>query len=187
MKTAVATVILLLPLVTSGQEASIPKPVLEAIARDLTEMQRSIVEAQDRLLGVQSPQGWRVEAVKMTSVAPTIRIGAAQTAASLFMPKPGQTFQVVDKAADWYAVRLPEPVQGFSSGWVNAADVVLTETYKKQTSSSVSVADDVYRKLTDQVARMRDSYRDNPYVSVSGFAVNVGIPPSVSINFEFKK
>ena len=39
----------------------------------------------------------------------------------------------------------------------------------------------------ESVNRMKERYVQNPYVTVTGFTVTVGAPPSVSINLEFKK
>lgn len=49
-----------------------------------------------------------------------------------------------------------------------------------------SVSEDLYRILAEKATRMHDSYKNNSYIEVSGFTVNVGISPSVSVNFEFK-
>ena len=188
MRKLVAIVAALLPAIAASQESSIPKPVLDGISRDLAELQAAVVEAQGRLAAPQSLTFTSsTETVKITGIKPAIRLGAAQSAVSLFMATPGQTFQVVDKASDWYAIRLAQPVQGYSSGWVSAADVVPTNSFGKEPAKASSVAEDVFRKLTEQASRLRDTYRNNPYIAVSDFAVNVGVPPSVSINFEFKK
>lgn len=184
MKKLVAVLVALFPFLTMAQQPSIPESVLDGISKDLAKLQRMVVEVQGQ---VTAQQMFRADEVKITGVKPTVRLGATQTAAALFTPKPGQTFQVIDKTEDWYAIRLLEPVQGFSSGWVSAAEVVPTSSANKGTVKQTSFADDAFRQLTEQAAKMRDSYRNNPYVAVSGFAVNVGIPPSVSINFEFKK
>jgi len=46
---------------------------------------------------------------------------------------------------------------------------------------------DVFEEIVEQASKMKDKYKNNPYVSVTGFSVNVGVPPSMSINIEFKK
>ena len=43
-----------------------------------------------------------------------------------------------------------------------------------------------FQSLTEQATKMRDKYRNNPYFSVRGFTVKMGVPPSVDLNFEFK-
>ena len=47
-------------------------------------------------------------------------------------------------------------------------------------------AQEVISQLVERMTRLRDTFKDNPYVGITGFAVNIGIPPSVSLNVEFK-
>ena len=101
----------------------------------------------------------------------------------LLTVKKNQTFPVIDRAGDWYAVALPEKTQGFSTGWVAATDVVPT----LRTPSGTLAAEGIFNDLTERAVRLRETYQKNPYFSITGFAVNVGVPTSVSINFEFKK
>lgn len=126
----------------------------------------------------------------MTSKSSEVRAGASDKAAPLLKAKLNQIFPVIDKAGDWYAVKIPENIGGVSSGWIQAADVVPIPSAFPSTPQpfqASSVADSIYRELTQRAVRFRDAYRNNPYISVTGFSVNVGVPPSVSISFEFKK
>jgi hypothetical protein len=38
-----------------------------------------------------------------------------------------------------------------------------------------------------ELANIQGDFRDNPYVRVDGFSVNIGVPPSVTVNLSFKK
>jgi hypothetical protein len=53
--------------------------------------------------------------------------------------------------------------------------------------SSGGTIDYIYEKITQSASAMRDKYANNKYFEVIGFQVNVGIAPSVSINFNFRK
>ncbi len=100
----------------------------------------------------------------------------------------GQMFKVVDKASDWYAVKLETPRNGVEAAWVNAADV--TPNFRllgSATERNAGVADRLYEQIMESVKKMKDKYDKNTYVSVSGFSVNMGVPPSVTVSFEFKK
>lgn len=95
----------------------------------------------------------------------------------------GKTFPVVSQAGGWYAVEFGEPFDGMKTGWLPAtAAVPVAQT----NPSASSTAEAVFVKLTEQAARFKQAYQNNPYVTVSGFTVNV-VPPSVSVNFEFRK
>lgn len=192
------------PLVSAAQSASIPKAVVDSIASDLADLQSAVVAAQSRLdsssstnsFGASLPPTYRVPnvlGVEVTGAKPAVRAGASKGANKLLEPKRGEKFLVLDKADDWYAVKLPQPVEGHMTGWVNASDVIVEKAVDASLTGQVvatpsrAVAEDVFRMLTERAGRIRDAYKDNPYVSVSGFTVNVGVPPSVGVNFEFKK
>lgn len=175
-----------LPLVSFAQDASIPKPVIDSIAKDLATLQATVVEGQARLNAAQasSATGWNIDSVKATASKPALRLGATETANQLSTATPGEKFKVLDKTGDWYAVKLARPVEGYTAAWVKASDVV---PYVEIQPKAETIAEDLFRKLTEQASKIKDSYRNNPYVSVTGFTVNVGISPSVGVNFEFKK
>ncbi len=40
--------------------------------------------------------------------------------------------------------------------------------------------------LLRRAIALRDEYRENPYISIKGFTIDVGLVPSLSIEFEFK-
>jgi hypothetical protein len=79
-------------------------------------------------------------------------------------------------------------VNGLSSGWVKAANAVpagwVAATHMPPSQQGVSEA--IYQQITEQASRLRKRYENNPYVSVDGFDINIGVPPSVSISFQFK-
>ena len=183
-----------LPLAALAQGGDIPKPVLDGLAKDLAQLHQAVLEAQRKQqayeMAVTKFPALGVNQITVTNQSAGVRAGANDKAALLQNASMNQTFPVIDKAGDWYAVSLPEKIKGVSSGWVRAADAVPTMRIVQTTAPGQqpsSFADDIFRDLTERAARFRETYRNNPYISVAGFSVNVGVPPSVSITFEFKK
>lgn len=176
-----------------AQGSQIPDPVIRTLAKDLAELQQAVLAAQKQQqagidkMNVFSQAG--VASITVTSAYAKVRAGAADGAPPLAQIAAGKKFRVVDKMDNWYAVSLDKPIKGLQTGWVSAADAVpmlaggdvIPSLVQQQTASEA-----VFRSLTEHAARLRQAYKDNPYVSVSGFQVNVGAPLSVSINFEFK-
>lgn len=184
----------LLPLQALAQAGEIPRPVLDGLAKDLAQLHQAVLEAQRKQMVYDlAARGFAraVSEIIVTRPSANIRAGADERAPVLLSAKKNQTFPVIDKAGEWYAVELPDKAQGLSAGWVKADDAVPTiHTPERITSGQQvkvrSLAEDIYRDLTERAVRFRDAYRDNAYISVTGFSVNVGIPPSMSISFEFK-
>ena len=168
-----------------GQE--IPKAAVDALAKDLAALQDAVLDAQRtqqandlavtkfRLLGTSH--------VTITTLDAILRAGANPKAEPVLTAKKFQTFPVIDRAGDWYAVALPQRTRGVSTGWVQAGDVV--PQLRSPEITTPSVAQEVYRALTEKVVQLKDAYKANPYFKVTGFVVNT-VPPSVSVNFEFK-
>ena len=183
-----------LPLGALAQGGDIPKPVLDGLAKDLAQLHQAVLEAQRKQQAYEMASAkfpWLgVNQITITSPSAGVRAGANDKAPLLLSAQKNQIFPVIDKAGDWYAVALREKIHGVSSGWVRAADSVPTMRAVQTTPAGQqpsSLADDIFRELTERAVRFRDAYRNNPYISVTGFSVNVGVPPSVSISFEFKK
>lgn len=71
--------------------------------------------------------------------------------------------------------------------WVPVADVTPTgpATRVADTPDPGWLGQQI-EKLMKNASLFRDNYKSNPYVNVRGFSINVGIPPSVNMDFEFK-
>ena len=106
----------------------------------------------------------------------------------------GMQFQYVDKVSDWYAVALEEPIEGFSTGWVQAAQAVPVWDPVKiemiyaagQSNRPKGVSDALYKRIVESVSSVREKYEENRHIAITGFSVDIGVPPAVSIQFEFK-
>lgn len=162
---------------------------LRGIADDLATLQKEIQTASASAEAQQIAAGTRaIQFVTITKDNAALKYGADENASSYSKASAGQTFKVLDKANDWYAVQLEKPAKGIDSAWVNAADVAPKFQYIGNTQAKdSSVADKLYQQIMESVKKVKDKYDKNPYVSVSGFSVDVGIPPSVSVSFEFNK
>jgi len=179
--------------VANAQEAQIPDEAIRELAKDLAKMNREVLKAQQLLredIGVASQLS---KAVITTGAAP-VRLGASKSAAISFNAKEGEIFDVVDKVEGWYAIQKVE-----KAGWVNASDIVLRKTIRSYGESPAeelemamkkaggeSVPEQVFHSLTESAGRLRDAYKNNPYLFVKGFSVRMGLAPSVQLNFEFK-
>ncbi|MDE2822322.1 MAG: hypothetical protein OXK79_02310 [Chloroflexota bacterium] len=120
--------------------------------------------------------------------------GADVTAGSFYSAAQGDKFRFLDKVTDWYAVALDKPIEGFSSGWVKAAQAVpvvesgaLALVAGGTPSGSPPVQSDaLYNRIVESVSSVREKYADNPYIAITGFSVDIGLAPAVSIQFAFK-
>lgn len=196
MKRAAALLVFLLPGLVFAQSGAIPDTVLRSLAKDLADLQSSVADAQRKqqaMATARAPTGGLIaDLIRVTNPLAFTKLGAADSAPSLFRPGAGQTYKVIDKTDNWYAVQFPQEYKGFSSGWMKAADVVPEDVkvglvQAASTQAAATLNEDLYQLLTEKVGRIKVAYQSNPYVSVTGFAVNVGIPPSVTVTFEFKK
>ncbi len=46
---------------------------------------------------------------------------------------------------------------------------------------------DVYELIIYKMRALKLKYENNPYIRITGFSINIGIPPSVTVAMEFKK
>jgi len=128
--------------------------------------------------------GIGVENVTVTAPEAGVYSGAASNAKLIKKLSAGVNLPVLDKAAEWYAVDFGEKEAGVQGGWMKAADVVPAMefiTYQSQTP-----AERAYDQVLEKVRKLKEKYDDNPYVRVTGFNIDISIPPALSIGFEFK-
>jgi hypothetical protein len=169
---------------TFGQEP-IPQTFLEKLARDLAELQ----QASSRAAFAEASLG-----VRIVNNNSTVYAGAGKDTAPIATLEKGDQAPVIDNAGGWYAIQLPNE----TSGWVQARDVA--PIMRKLPSDPFAQAGGDYgaetqvgwleeqiRSLLERASDFRNSYQNNPYVIVRGFDVNVSVPPSLGISFEFKE
>jgi hypothetical protein len=172
--------ILLTATVAYGQQqAPIPDDVIQKLANDLARLHQAALQAQSQVQ-------WSIPVpaeVEVTSETP-VKAGAHPSAKALLVARPGQRYAVVDKAGDWYAIQAGPNTYG----WVSAANVVPVAKSggTMLQSTPTPYIEQIYQTLTDGAVRLRDVYKGNPYVIVTGFSLQVGWSPSVEITFVFK-
>jgi hypothetical protein len=185
---AIVAVVVLLSLTGCAQltpqaDRPIPQETLDRLALDLTHLQSALVEAQAQA----APEGQfarMVEEVQATSPA-VFKAGADERAPSLGRATVGDKFRVLDKVGEWYAVDAAKGDNIKGVGWINAEAVVPVKTAAAG-GVVMSGAQRAFRELSERAAKMKQDYASNPYLRVQGFSINIGIPPSLQMNFEFK-
>ena len=200
-------ILVLLPLLACGSAfAEDPEDLdktMQAIAKDLSALHWKLQEVYERELAVRADLSSYAAAVDLLNKAGVVTItadsadifkGAALNAGVVESVSAGKKFPVLDKVGDWYAIALDKPVEGFSTGWVQAAKAVpywdITAgagvLSVADRAASQSLTDSLYSAATSLVTEIRRKYEADPLVRVSGFTVDVSIPPGVSVLFEFE-
>jgi hypothetical protein len=160
------------PTASAAESESIPADVRNKLDDDLAKFQADI-EASSRQIRASSPAEKNVE---VTSDFASVLSGAKLSASKEFDAKKGDKFLVLDKVNDFYAVAADNG----KTGWITAGDV------KPDFVQDIDVMTRLFRALTDDAVRFRDSYKDNKYLYVSGFTVHTGFPPAVDLSFSFR-
>jgi hypothetical protein len=150
---------------------------MQSLASDLASLQREI--HADRNLGI---AGEGVASVQVKKNGARVYTAADKSSGEIKEFKAGATLPVVNKVDDWYVVNLLGEGD-HKVGWVQA-DWVAPKDYNF--TAKATSEEDIYQKVIGKIQDLKRKYDDNDYVRVSGFSVDVGIPPSVNISFEFK-
>lgn len=181
MKNTVLIVMIALPATSVGQDLS---STLTDLAEDLEGIQAEL-EAIERtnLELVAAESGFAIAA---TEDSVPVYSGADVATDKIYEAMEGMNFRVINQANDWYAVQLPQAgSNGMTTGWMNAAsgvpNIITPET------PDPSLRDRLLQNMMERVQAMREKYENNPHIQVSGFNVEIGISPSLSIGFSFKE
>jgi hypothetical protein len=167
--------------------AQVPKAVLDELSSDLSALHKSVLEAQNKQQAPDSLiRSSNVEEIEVTKNFADIFAGASNDAKGLYKAPKGDTFKVIDKVNGWYAVKLNKQTSGLDAGWIKASDGVPLLAKTEILISPLSRSEDIYDTLLDGANKVKGKYKNNAYISVTGFSINVGVPPSVSISFAFK-
>jgi hypothetical protein len=173
------------------------------IAEDLTELDEALSEVirEQSLSRDHAPRlldNVTVEA-QITADAAALYADADPNAEIINTAKEGETFVVLDRVKDWYGIAPAityTPGQGeayFGANvisWVRERDVSIKATFHPEnTLRPVQVAPRLtsYERLAQQAIAIKRRSDNNPYMRVTGFTVQLGPLPSVSISFEFKE
>jgi uncharacterized protein YgiM (DUF1202 family) len=181
MKITLVAVFLMVATAAHAQE-SVPEDVRRELAKDLAELNRLVLQLQ----APYAAPTRRPEAVVITRDK-AVKADLGWFADTLMTVPKGDKFPVIDKMEGWYAIQIP----GKQVGWVPASGATPTiELASKDQpvpfTTVAAVAGDPFQRIIDGAALVRDKWKDNPYVFVKGFSVQMGVPPSFSLGFEFK-
>jgi SH3 domain-containing protein len=153
--------------------------------------------------------------IEVTRDNAKVRGGADFSAPVELSAKMGQKLPVLDRSNDFYAVGLPDGKAGWITSadvkptvidpetasklnnnavlknWkgakiVNDTDDVATLLSSAGAQISSALSEKIYKAMTDAAVGFKDSYKDNPYFSVTGFTVVVSLPPALNLDFSFK-
>jgi hypothetical protein len=200
--------------IAHAQAQSVPPDVMKGLAKDLANLQAQLQAAQEQAqaqLQAQAKGPAGEGAVKVTAAEAPLYAGADYKAMVINKAPKDKMLYVLDKAGTWYAVK-----DGDTHAWVPASDVVpesdlffidtsrtgfkwpyidpntgkpisaQATTAPPAPATDPTVLDRMYESITTAAESMKEKYAANPYIDVTGFAVTVGFPPSVSMNFGFK-
>lgn len=186
--------IIVIPGVALGQGQQTLEDTLREVSKDLASLHQEVQDAYRAQTdpSLRFPFAALDYRILITSNDSAIRAGADDRTFVLNKPSRGTSFKVVDKVGDWYAVTLDRPTKGQTTGWVKAAMVAPEVIKLAPTGMAVdpgkqeTVSDRIYEQITKSVTAIREKYKNNSYLRVTGFTVNVALPPSVTVSFEFK-
>jgi len=182
-------IIILIVSSSYAEDKELLDTTLKGIASDLAQLQKEIENAYIQQAGIY-PYTHHLAPfpnyVKITNEKGKLRTGADYSAPILMNASKGALYKVIDKVGNWYAVALPKPKEGIESAWVSTTDVTPLISPVQTGYAKQSIIEKMYEKIMESVKKIRDKYQNNPYVSVSGFSIDIGMPPSVSVSFKFK-
>jgi len=175
-------------IIAAAEEPLNKSQTLNEIADDLSTLERMVDETNSM---IQQYQQAKVSGVipgnlTVTSQNAVIHKGAGGQTAELTAVEEGASLKVIDKVGEWYAVSLDKPVEGLNTGWINSQEIVPAVTVSPITEASFSsFMDRKFNDILAMVSKMKEKYKNNPYVRVAGF--RIGLPPSVQVEIEFKE
>lgn len=196
---ALVSVLVFVSSPSNGQEPSIPEDLLQDLTRDLS----AIYEMQQEIaLGYETTT---ISFLEVTRESANLFAGASNSSETKGFIPAGSELRVIDQVGEWYAVSLGSG----TSAWVQAADVVprtidlQDETPYMRWMQDPALAqggvlaqpqgvdqpgwtERKIQELLRSASDMRDRYRDNQHIEVTGFSLVVGFPPSISVDFDFK-
>lgn len=155
-----------------------PEQAFKEIGQSLQTMQRTIESAQAQN-PIAPPTG-----TELTAAAPvTALIGPSPTAGIGATLTPGTKVRVQSVVNGFVQVI---PYDGPTAGKPVFVPQGVVKTGFSDWLGGGQAANSMVAELIEQANRLRMVVENNPYVRLKGFKVNVGIPPSLDIDFEMK-
>jgi|GEM_PF-4884389 len=81
------------------------------------------------------------------------------------------------------SIQITIPVTSFQ----NASATLNHQVKAKVKSPSKKQTEDIYEIVINKMRALKKQYENNPYIRISGFDINIGIVPSVTVSIEFKE
>lgn len=169
------------PTVATAQAETARDSVLREFAADVAALQRRLELASEYREGVEARYA-RPDSIRVTEDETTVRAAPRDDARSIRQVDRGAVFRVLSVRGDWYEVLLGSPIEGESTGWLPLDSVAALVQY----AAAVALDIPIWESIIRRAAELRKKYSENPYVHVTGFDVEVGLPPSLTVGFEFK-
>jgi hypothetical protein len=148
---------------------------MEQLAQDLAGVQETLLTENTRQW-VYNPKTLRITREK----APLYK-GADERSGVISTVPEGLVARVLDKTDAWYAVELSDGRDPPRTGWINA-DSVVPVAFGPHPLAGVSPVDAAVRKINALI----EAYKNNPYVRITGFSVDISTSPSITVEFEPK-
>lgn len=187
MKRTILCAFCLALVVVPASAAESRQDSLKELSQDLAGLQLVIEQAKTRQDDMRFLSSISGGTVAVTAPNTFLHAGAGENTTQLTKAKIGEKFRIIDKAGEWYAVGLEKPYKGVDSAWVKARDVVPAFRPVSSPSSTENMTEVIFNTINEQVNRLRDKYKSNPYFIIKGFSVSLGTNISVSVAFEFKQ
>jgi uncharacterized protein YgiM (DUF1202 family) len=172
-------VLLIAICVSTSVRSEEPKNLGEAmdgLAKDLSSLQRNVQSAADPKW-TYSPGRLRI-----TQSSAAVYKGADFKSGVVTKLPEGSSAPIIDKAGEWYAITVKDGKNPMT-GWVPAGSAAPEPAAFGPFPVNGA---DVYDAAMDQIKALKEKYEKNPYIKITGFSVDVKVPPGVSVEFEFK-
>lgn len=157
-------------IIVKGDKRSIPDQFWAELATDIGKL---APQPSPAATNMNQPRTYDFQITK--DKAPVYE-GAGASRKTIESLNTGQAVEVVDRVGDQYAIFAKNPKGKVVSGWVEASDV-------KPAPAPDSLRSSATELIVQKLGQLYQKYKNNPYVSVTGFSVQIGIPPSVTIEF----
>lgn len=166
-----------------GNTKSIPDDFIAKMANDLAGLTADPLPNEpgtariSTMLGHTVPS--KVQVIKTGQVWSTDATGKVMTR----QITAGSQASVYGATDNYYQV---EGLGDNNKWWVAATDVAPAGPPRRVDAVDPGWLGQQIEKLMKNASAFRDNYKSNPYVNVHGFSINVGVPPSINMEFEFK-
>lgn len=176
--------------VAFADEPQSKQKVLNDVADDLASLQQLVQDTNDTIQQYQTAKFTGVVPGNLivTSQKAVIHKGAGENTSELGTVPEGKSLKVIGQAGDWYAVSLEKPMKGLDTAWVSSKDIVPSIGSIPITPTSLqSFFENKFNEILAKINQIKEKYKNNQYVKITGFSISLSISPSVTVDVEFKE